>query len=405
MSVLDNTVHVIFQFENAELDTAMFELRVDGARVPVEPQVFEVLSFLVTHRDRLVPRTEILDAVWGDRFVSDSALASRVAAARVAIGDDGKAQRLIRTVHGRGLQFVGDVTVETQSSSPVDTFPQPSELRQKIRFARADDGVELAVATVGDGIPLVKAANWLTHVERDWHSPVWNHWNTELGSHYHYVRYDTRGCGLSDHDLRGSSLSDVDRWVADLETVVDQQELDQFVLFGMSQGGVPAVTYAAKHPERVSHLVLLGCYSRGMRFRGTADEAQVRLDMMRVGWGGRNPAFRSFFTTTMLPEATSEHTRWFNELQRETASTENAILLESAFYDVDLTDVAPQVAMPTLVFHAEADMCAPYAEGRRLASLIPNAEFVTLDTPNHLLMADEPAWLDFLGRLTDFTAL
>jgi pimeloyl-ACP methyl ester carboxylesterase len=308
-------------------------------------------------------------------------------------------------VHGRGLQFIGDVTVETQSRSPVDTFPEPSELRQAVRFARADDGVELAVASVGDGVSLVKAANWLTHVERDWHSPVWNHWNTELGSRYHYVRYDTRGCGLSDHDLRGSSLSDVDRWVADLETVVDQQELDQFVLFGMSQGGVPAVAYAAKHPERVSHLVLLGCYSRGMRFRGTADEAQVYLDMMRIGWGGRNPSFRSFFTTNMLPEATSEHMRWFNELQRETASTENAILLESAFYDVDLTDVAPQVAMPTLVFHAEADMCAPYAEGRRLASLIPNAEFVTLDTPNHLLMADEPAWLDFLGRLTDFTAL
>lgn len=397
---------MIFRFENAELDTAGFELRVDSERVAVEPQVFEVLAYLVTHRDRLVPRTEILDAVWGDRFVSDSALATRVAAARTAIGDDGRSQRLIRTVHGRGLQFVGEVQVEEPARRSAAVPAPPDDLRQTIRFARAADGVELAVASVGDGPPMVKAANWLTHVERDANSPIWHHWMTELGARYTYIRYDSRGCGLSDHDLRGSSLSDLETWTSDLETVVDRVGVDRFVLFGMSQGGGPAMDYAVRHPERVSHLVLFGCYSQGMRRRDpeSAAQAEVYLDMMRVGWGGRNPAFRTFFTTSFLPNATSEHLRWFNELQQHTTTTENAILLEQAFYDHDFTDVASAVSVPTIVFHARDDMVSPYAEGRRLASLIPGAEFVTLDSANHILLPDEPAWPEFLERLEDFTS-
>jgi len=397
---------VIFRFENAELDTAVFELRINSERVAIEPQVFEVLSYLVSHHDRLVPRTEILDAVWGDRFVSDSALASRLAAARTAIGDDGRSQRLIRTVHGRGLQFVGDVVVDSAASAPAKLTVPTTDLNQTIRFAQAADGVELAVASVGDGRPMVKAANWLTHVERDWNSPIWHHWITELAARYSYIRYDSRGCGLSDHDLRGSSLSDLEVWTSDLETVVEQQGLDRFVLFGMSQGGAPAMAYAARHPDRVSHLVLLGCYSRGMRHRGpeASAQAQVYLDMMRVGWGGRNPAFRTFFTTTFLPAASSEQMRWFNELQNDTTSPENAMLLEQAFYDYDFTELAGQVNVPTIVFHAIDDMATPYEEGRRLASLIPGAELVTLDSPNHVLMADEPAWAEFLVRLEAFTS-
>jgi len=221
-------------------------------------------------------------------------------------------------VHGRGLQFVGDVVVDAAASAPA----------------------KLTVASVGDGPPMVKAANWLTHAERDWNSPIWHHWMTELSARYSDIRYDSRGCGLSDHDLRGSSLSDLEVWTSDLETVVEQQGLDRFVLFGKSQGGAPAMAYAARHPDRVSHLVLLGCYSRGMRHRRpeASAQAQIYLDMMQVGWGGRNPAFRTFFTTTFLPSASSEQMRWFNELQNDTTSPENAMLLEQAFYDYDFTE-------------------------------------------------------------------
>jgi len=277
-------------------------------------------------------------------------------------------------------------------------------LRQTVTFVRANDGVELAVATVGEGTPLVKAANWLTHVEKDWQSPVWNHWLSELGSRYKLVRYDSRGCGLSDLDLRGKGLSDLETWTSDLECVVDAANLERFALLGVSQGGGPAMVYAARHPERVSHLILFGAYGRGMRQRDqeSKDQADLIVEMMRLGWGGRNPAFRTFFTTTFLPNATSGHIRWFNELQRETTTPDNALQLETAFYDHDFSELAASVRVPTLVIHAKDDMACPYAEGRRLASLIPGAEFVTLDTPNHILTADEPSWPVFLARVDEF---
>ncbi|HLM19062.1 MAG TPA: winged helix-turn-helix domain-containing protein, partial [Acidimicrobiia bacterium] len=189
---------MIYWFEDAELNCGTFELLVRGQRVPVEPQVFEVIRFLVDHRERMCTRTEILDAIWGDRFVSDSALASRIAAARAAVADDGRAQRVIRTVHGRGFQFVAPVVVGRATEPPsLVVDPRDDDLRQSIRFCQAPDGVHLAVAEVGTGPPLVKAATWLTHVEHDWHSPVWRHWLVELGRRFRYIRYDARGGGLS----------------------------------------------------------------------------------------------------------------------------------------------------------------------------------------------------------------
>jgi pimeloyl-ACP methyl ester carboxylesterase/DNA-binding winged helix-turn-helix (wHTH) protein len=396
---------VIYRFEDAELNCVTFQLLVRGTPVPIEPQVFEVIRYLVENRDRMCARTEILDAVWGDRFVSDGALASRIADARAAVGDDGRGQRVIRTVHGRGFQFI----------APVDAIPAAAGgrvvgdragLRQSIRFCQAPDGVHLAVAEVGAGPPLVKAANWLTHVEHDWDSPVWRHWLVELGRRFRYVRYDARGGGLSDRDLKGCRVDDVDTWVSDLESAVDSCGVDRFGLLAMSQGGAPALAYAVRHPERVARLVLLGCYARGMRRRDEESAAAAKLipDLIRVGWDGSNPAFRSVFTTTFVPDATSEQMRWFTDLAVRTADTENAVLLETAFYDLDVSELARSVTVPTLVLHARDDRAVPFAEGRRLASLIPDAQFVPLDSSNHILLEDERAWSTFLGQLEAFTA-
>ena len=407
---------MIYRFEDVELDLDTFELRRDGERVPVQPQVFEVLAHLVVNHDRLVPRTELLDVVWGDRFVSDAALASRLMAARAAVGDDGRAQRIIRTVHGRGLQLVPAVDVVDGGPAPdlIADAQRDGDPTQTVRFCTAPDGLRLATASVhgggddGDalGPPLVKPANWLTHVEHDWRSPVWHHWLRDLGRRRRFVRYDARGCGLSDHDLSRSPIDELDTWVDDLEAVVDGLGLDTVDLLGVSQGSAVAVGFAVRHPDRVRRLVLYGGYARGMRRRGdaSADEASLLLDLMRVGWGGRNPAFRTVFTTTYLPEATSDQIRWFNELQADTTSAENAILLEQAFYDLDISETAADVAAPTLVMHAEHDMAVPYAEGRRLAAAIPGAEFVTLDSGNHILTESEPAWTEFLDRLDRFLA-
>ena len=397
-----------YRFGDVELDTASYTLTRDGASVAVEPQVFEVLTYLVEHRERLVPRTELFDEIWNSRFVTDSALSSRIKAARSAIGDDGRAQRCIRTVHGRGFQFIAPVEtldVVESSAGPAEEYPDP--LRQSIRFVRGRGDVQLAIGTVGSGRTLVKAANWLTHLEFDWRSPVWRHWWTELGRRFHLVRYDARGCGLSDHDTGGCPLTDPDVWVGDLEAVVDEMALERFVLLGMSQGGGPAMTYALRHPERVSRLVLYGAYARGARRRGRtqADEWSAMLDLMRAGWGGTNAAFRSVFTMTFMPEATSEQIAWFNELQRLSTDAEHAVLLESAFYDQDFSDVAARLEVPTLVIHSRHDRAVPHDEGRRLAGLIPGAELVTLDSSNHVLTADEPAWAEFLDHLDRFTTI
>ena len=360
------------------------------------------------NRDRLVARTEILDAVWGDRYVSDSALASRIAAARSALGDDGRTQRYIRTVHGRGLQLVAPVQVVEDGSAQVPTrsvgAPRTDAEHQQIRFVAAGDGLQLAVARLGSGTPLVKAATWLTHVEHDWRSPVWHHWLSELGARYEFVRYDARGSGLSDRDLGASVMSDPELWADDLEAVVDATAPDRFVLLGMSQGAVPAIWYALRHPDRVSHLVLYGAYARGMRLRGAeaAAEADTLVQLIRGGWGGRNPAFRTVFTMNFMPGATSDQMRVFNDLQLNSTDAVNALALESAFHGLDVAAQAAKLSVPTLVMHCRDDRATPYEEGRRLAAAIPNATFVTLESQNHVLVADEPAWPAFLDHLDRF---
>ncbi len=398
---------MIYRFEDAELNCDTFELLVRGERVPVEPQVFEVIRYLIDHRERMCTRTEILDTIWGDRFVSDSALSSRIAAARAAVADDGRAQRVIRTVHGRGFQFVAPIVIDRATEPPsLVVTPRDEHLRQSIRFCQAPDGVHLAVAEVGSGPPLVKAATWLTHVEHDWHSPVWAHWLVELGHRFRYIRYDARGGGLSDRDLTGSRLDQLGTWTGDLETAIDCSDLSRFVLFAMSQGVGPALDFCVRHPDRISHLIVLGGYVRGMRRRDAESAAQAALlpELIRVGWGGSNPAFRSVFTTTFVPEATSEQMRWFNDLAVHTASADNAVRLETAFHDQDFTDLARAITVPTLVMHATNDRAVPFSEGRLLASLISGAQFVPLDSANHILLENEPAWAGFLRHLDEFTA-
>jgi pimeloyl-ACP methyl ester carboxylesterase/DNA-binding SARP family transcriptional activator len=275
--------------------------------------------------------------------------------------------------------------------------------RQRIRFCSAADGVRIAAAEVGEGPPLVKAANYLTHLEYDWESPVWRHWVDALAAHHRFVRYDERGSGLSDWDVDDFTL---DAWVSDLEAVVDGLGIDRFALLGISQGGAVAIAYAVRHPERITHLVLYGAYAVGRFHRSDSAEAQQEartlLDVMRIGWGQDNPAFRQTFTTLFMPEATLAQTRWFNELQRRTTSPENAVRFEEAFYRLDVRDLARQVTTPTLILHATGDAMIPFDEGRRLAALIPDSTFVQLEGRNHILLEGEPAWTRFVAEVTAF---
>jgi pimeloyl-ACP methyl ester carboxylesterase/DNA-binding CsgD family transcriptional regulator len=273
-------------------------------------------------------------------------------------------------------------------------------VQQDIRFCTAPDGVRLAWASHGSGPPLVKVANWLTHLEYDWESPVWQPWLERLGRSHTVIRYDERGCGLSDWDVEDLS---VDSWIADLETVVDAAGLEQFTLLGISQGAAIAVTYAARHPERVKRMVLYGGYALGRNHRGDRALAEALVAAIRAGWDSPNAAFRRMFTMRFLPEGTAEQMDWFDALQPRTTSAENAARLYSAWSDVDITAFAPQVRAPTLVAHARGDAAVPFEQGRLLASLIPDAQLLPLDSVNHLLVPDDPAWPVLLGELQAFT--
>ena len=274
---------------------------------------------------------------------------------------------------------------------------------QRFQFCTAPDGTRIAIAAVGSGPPLVRSAHWLSHVEHDLASPVWGPWLAELSRDHTYIRYDQRGCGLSDSEVADFSL---DAWVSDLEAVVESLKLKRFPLFGMSQGGAVAIAYAVRHPEQVSHLVLAGAYSRGARQRATSDserlECEMLVNLVRLGWGRDNAAFRQVFTNQIIPGGTQEQHQWWNELERLTASADNAARTLDAFHRVDVTDLARQLRVPTLVLHSRGDARVPFEEGRRLAALIPGARFVPLSSDNHVFLEGEPAWADFLREVRAF---
>ena len=290
-------------------------------------------------------------------------------------------------------------------------FRSPSAIvekagRQRIRYLRTADGVQLAWAEAGHGPLLVKASNWLTHLEYDWESPVWRHWIRFFAEHFRIVRFDERGCGMTDWNVGDLSFP---RWVDDLEAVAAAAAGDQpVILLGMSQGAAACIAYAVRHPDRVSHMVLYGGYARGIARRGHAEAERVYaaiIDLARLGWGTDNPAFRQVFTSRFIPGGTDEQIGWFNELCRKTTSPEIAGQLLEARAQVDVDHLLSQVRVPTLVLHARQDAITAIDEGRRLAAGIPDAQFIELDSRNHILQENEPAWARFREAVLDFVGL
>jgi pimeloyl-ACP methyl ester carboxylesterase/DNA-binding CsgD family transcriptional regulator len=273
---------------------------------------------------------------------------------------------------------------------------------QHIRFATACDGVRIAYATSGSGPPLVKAANWLSHIEFDWDSLVWRHWLRDLSARRTLIRYDERGCGLSDRDPRDLSF---ESWVSDLETVVEAAGVQRFPLLGVSQGAAVAIAYAARNPGRVSHLVLYGAYGRGRLVRDPSprqvEESQTMLKLIEIGWGRESDAFRQVFTAQFIPGGSLEQLHWFNELQRMSTSPANAARFLMEFDRIDVMATAARVRCPTVVLHARGDERVPFDEGRLLAAQIPGAQFAPLDSRNHVLLA-EPAWDAFMSIVSEF---
>jgi pimeloyl-ACP methyl ester carboxylesterase/DNA-binding CsgD family transcriptional regulator len=277
---------------------------------------------------------------------------------------------------------------------------------QRIRYVRTEDGVQLAWADAGTGPVMIKAANWLTHLEYEWESPVWRHWIRFFSDNFRYIRYDERGCGMTDRNVGDLSL---ERWVEDMEDVVAAAELrEPFSMLGISQGGAICVAYAVKHPERVSQLVLYGGYARGPFRRGDPNNAsfyQAMIDLVRLEWGSDNPTFRQVFTSRFIPDGTEEQLDWYNDLCRKTLTPEIAAHLLESRAMIDVTALLAEVRSPTLVLHARGDAVVPIAEGHILAAGIPGAQFVELDSKNHILLENEPAWERFCDEVLEFMGL
>ncbi|WP_084074286.1 alpha/beta fold hydrolase [Demequina sp. NBRC 110052] len=429
----------MYRFGDFEVDTAGYRVRRDGAPVHVEPRVFDLLRHLIEHRDRVVSKEELLDAVWGTRFVSEAALTTALRAARRAVGDTGSRQEIIRTAHGRGYQWIAPTVatgldapaVEADAGSPghgdatdaaagaagdeasgdgagEQELPTmvAAPARQAIRFCRAADGVRIAYATVGEGPVLLKAANWMSHLDLEWASPVWSHWLHGLARDRTLVRYDERGCGMSDWEVGDFTFDD---WVRDLETVVDASGLDTFPLLGVSQGGAVALAYAVKHPERVTKLVLAGAYSRGRMVRAATDEeraeAALDLDLARVGWAREEASFMRVFASQFLPNGTHQEWAEFTDYQRKTTSPTNAVRFLEEFARIDVAALASEVRCPTLILHSRDDVRVPASQASELASLIPDSTLVMVDSASHLIGAEESAWPEFLGAIDDFLAV
>jgi DNA-binding winged helix-turn-helix (wHTH) protein/pimeloyl-ACP methyl ester carboxylesterase len=394
-----------YQFGPFHLDAAEHRLLRDGVEVSLQLKTFETLCVLVENAGRLLKKEDLLRQVWPDAVVEENNLNKNVSLLRKALGERATGQSYIETVPRVGYRFVAPVTEiasDAQGPKPEGRHVG-SHARQEIRFCATRDGVRIAWATVGSGYPLVKAANWLNHLDYEWESPVWKHWIAELTKHHRFVRYDARGNGLSDWEVKEISS---EAWAQDLETVVEAAGIDRFALMGISQGGAPAITYAVEHPERVSHLILVGAYSRGFEHRGNPEALKARQafeTLVRLDWGTKNPAFSFNFADLYMPQnATPEHQGWFNALRRVSASPENAARIMEACDKINVRALLPSVSVPTIVFHSDGDRAVPPDEGRILAAEIPNARFVPLSSANHLLLGDEASWRIFVEELGTF---
>lgn len=277
------------------------------------------------------------------------------------------------------------------------------KLHQDIAFCASQDGMRIATAACGSGRVILRAAHWLSHVTYDLDSPIWRPWVEALSRHHRYVRYDPRGCGMSERHCTDLSPR---AWSRDLEAVAATIREDRFALFGVSQGGALAIDFAVRHPERVSHLVLLNAYAQGGRARARNDaerlEAETLVNFVRIGWGRRNPAFCQFFTNLFIPGGTPEQHRWWGDLERETASPEVAAEVLWQMQGLDVLGVCPDIRVPTLVVSCREDARVPFEQGAKIAAAIPDARFVPLDSANHVLLPEEPAWAVFHDELAAF---
>jgi pimeloyl-ACP methyl ester carboxylesterase/DNA-binding winged helix-turn-helix (wHTH) protein len=397
--------NAVYEFGPFRLERREHRLVREGRPIPLTGKAFDTLCVLIERHGTLVPKEDLMNAVWPEISVEENNLVRNISTLRTALGEKAGGQQYIETVPRIGYRFVAPVKESTTKAvaSVAGDHGRESSPRQEIRFCVTADKVRLAYSTVGSGHPLVRVANCFNHLDFEWESPIWRHWVRDLAKGHSIMRYDGRGNGLSEWDVDDVSF---EAWVHDLETVVDAAGLDKFALMGHSQGGAIAIAYAVRHPERVSHLVLCGAYSRGTHYREHRDAVEVRRaleTLVQLNWGKTNPAFFQVVTNLYIPEkATPEEQLWFKDLQLISVSPANLVKTMRACDEINVRALLPSLSVPTIVFHSDRDRVAPPQEGRILAAEIPGARFVPLSSANHILLAEEPAWKIFRDEIASF---
>jgi pimeloyl-ACP methyl ester carboxylesterase len=390
-------------FGSFELDLRQRVLLRHGVAVPLGSRAVDVLCTLALAHGDLVGKDRLIAQVWPDTVVEENNLQVQISSLRKAFAAEDGSRGWLQTVPGRGYRFV----------APLRTPPAPVEANapayparppQAIEFVQATDGVHLAAAATGSGPALLRTGMWMTHLEHEWDAQVWGPLLGRLSDRFRLVRYDQRGMGMSDRAVPAPGF---DTLVSDLAAVAQRMAPGRVALLGMTQGAPVAIEYAARHPDRVSCLVLLGGYAKGWRAHGNERviaSTTAFATLTRQGWGRQNPAFRQVFTSLAMPDATREEMDAYNELQRLSSSAQLAGDMLETVGDFDVSQRLAEVRLPTLVLHSEHDAWIPAALGRQLAQAIPGARFVSLPSSSHVPMPREPAWERMVGSIVDFVA-
>ncbi|MCE8516448.1 alpha/beta fold hydrolase [Ruegeria pomeroyi] len=383
-----------YAFANCLLDTDELTLVRDAEEIAVEPQVFDLLHLLARNPGRLVTRDEILAEVWNGRIVSESAISARIAAARKAVGDDGKAQRIIQTVTRRGLKFVAEVTADTPPA-----LPRPAPMVQRIRYTRTAEGKSLAYAVIGAGPPVVRGGYNTTDLEAEWNTPSERAMFDAISEHHSLLRFDPIGFGRSDRALEEFSF---DTLAENLKLAADAAGFERFALYSESGGVLSALRFAVKYPERVSRLAIVGGYAEGRGRRNPELKSDVMQSLVTEGWTAQEISFVSAMMLSYFPEGPLEAIHDMARNMINASSRETMLKVRAAIHDVSLLPLLPQVRCPTLIIHARHDNVHPLSEAQKLAAGIPGAELMVLETANHIPIPGNAVWDEYQSTLLGF---
>lgn len=391
-----------YTFADCILDTETQTLTRAGGVVPVEPQVFDLLHLLAANAGKLVSRDQIVDQVWKGRIVSESAISARIAAARKAVGDDGKAQAVIQTVSRRGLRMVAEpAPAEGAVPTPPRTAASTNDAPPRTRFARAPDGTTLAYSVTGSGPPLALVPYFPSNMNEAWSTPPERALYDVLASARTLVRFDHRGSGMSDHDVANF---DIEHSAEDIATVMDAAGFDRFAVFSESGASLIALTFAARYPDRLTRLAMSGAYAEGRLRRGAprAPETDAMRSLMIEGFEPHGKAFMAAFMTAYFPEGPADAVAYCAGAFRRSAPQNLVVRDRDTINSASVVDLLDRVTAPVLLFHGAHDAVHPLSQAQKLAAGLPNAELIVYDTANHVPLPGHPTWERFVPDLLDF---